>query len=45
MLQPFGTAPADALAMSLLVFATTVLAPGLAGGVVEGAIWLRADRG
>jgi hypothetical protein len=45
MLQPFGTAPADALAMSLLVFTTTVLAPGLAGGVVEGAIWLRAGRG
>lgn len=44
MLQPFGTPPADALALSLLVFATTILAPGLAGGVVEGLIWLRGSR-
>ena len=41
VLQPFGTPPADAFALSILVFATTILAPGLAGGVVEGLIWLR----
>jgi uncharacterized membrane protein YbhN (UPF0104 family) len=44
LLRTFGTPPADALALSLLFFATTILAPGLAGGVVEGLIWLRPSR-
>lgn len=40
-LQTLGVPAHDALALSILVFATTILAPGLAGGVVEGAHWLR----
>lgn len=40
-LHAFGVSTSDALALSILVFATTILAPGLAGGVVEAAIWLR----
>jgi glycosyltransferase 2 family protein len=41
VLQVFGVAAADAVALSILVFATTILAPGLAGGAVEAAQWLR----
>lgn len=40
-LGAFGVPAADALALSILVFATTILAPGLAGGVIEAAHWLR----
>lgn len=40
----FGVPAADALALSILVFATTILAPGLAGGVVEATHWLRPDK-
>ncbi|MEO6030037.1 MAG: lysylphosphatidylglycerol synthase transmembrane domain-containing protein [Candidatus Binatia bacterium] len=36
-LQSLGVPAHDALALSLLVFATTILAPGLAGGAVEAA--------
>jgi uncharacterized membrane protein YbhN (UPF0104 family) len=43
-LGAFGVPAADALALSILVFATTILAPGLAGGVVEAAHWLRPDK-
>ena len=35
LLAPYGTAPADALAFSLLVFATTILGTALVGGTVE----------
>ncbi len=40
-LHPFGVPVADALAFSLLVFATTIVAPGVVGGVLEGLTWLR----
>jgi uncharacterized membrane protein YbhN (UPF0104 family) len=44
-LATFGVPAHEALAFSILVFATTILAPGLAGGVVEGAQWLaRGER-
>lgn len=42
-LQALGVPAHDALALSILVFATTILAPGLAGGVVEGVHWLRLE--
>jgi glycosyltransferase 2 family protein len=41
VLQMFGVSAADALALSILVFAATILAPGLAGGVLEALRWLR----
>jgi uncharacterized membrane protein YbhN (UPF0104 family) len=41
----YGVPAADALALSILVFATTILAPGLVGGVLEGGHWLRGDVG
>lgn len=40
-LQAFGVAAHDAIALSILIFATTIVAPGLAGGVLEGGRWLR----
>jgi len=43
-LAGFGISASNALALSLLVFATTILAPGFAGGVVEGVQWLRGTR-
>jgi hypothetical protein len=43
-LHAFGVPAHDALAVSILVFATTILAPGLAGGVVEAVQWLRVGR-
>ena len=44
-LQVFGVPAHDALALSILVFATTILAPGLAGGILEGVQWLRGVSG
>ncbi len=44
MLHGFGVPAHQAFALSILVFATTILAPGLAGGMVEGAHWLRPGR-
>jgi hypothetical protein len=43
-LAGFGVAAPDANAHTILIFATTILAPGLAGGVVEAAHWLRRSR-
>jgi uncharacterized membrane protein YbhN (UPF0104 family) len=40
-LHGFGVPAHQAFALSILVFATTILAPGLVGGVLEGAQWLR----
>ncbi len=40
----FGVADHDALALAILVFATTILAPGFVGGVLEGVQWLRGLR-
>jgi len=40
-LHAFGIPAHDALALSILIFATTILAPGLAGGVMEAVQWLR----
>ena len=42
-LQAFGVAAHDAIALSILIFATTIVAPGLAGGVLEGVQWLRGE--
>jgi uncharacterized membrane protein YbhN (UPF0104 family) len=44
IMQTYGVPAPDALALSLLVFATTILAPGLVGGVIEGVMWLRGGR-
>ncbi len=45
VMQTFGVPAHDALALSILVFATTILAPGLLGGAIEAFHWLRgADR-
>jgi hypothetical protein len=41
LLAPYAVAPADALAYSLLAFATTVLAVGLIGGAIEAFRLLR----
>ncbi len=41
LLRPYGVASADALALSLLLFGTVVMVPGLVGGVWEA---LRATR-
>jgi uncharacterized membrane protein YbhN (UPF0104 family) len=35
VLQSYGVAAHDALALAILIFATNILAPGLAGGVLE----------
>jgi hypothetical protein len=43
-LHVFGIPAHDALALSILIFATTILAPGLVGGLVEAAQWLRPRR-
>jgi uncharacterized protein (TIRG00374 family) len=40
-LHAFGIPAHEAFALSILVFATTILAPGLAGGLLEAAHWLR----
>lgn len=40
-----GVPPPAALALSILVFATTILAPGLIGGVLEARLWLRGELG
>jgi glycosyltransferase 2 family protein len=45
VLGVFGVPAHDALAVSILIFATSVLAPGLAGAVVEGVWWLRGAHG
>jgi len=42
-LQAFGVAAHDAIALSILIFATTMVAPGLAGGFLEGGRWLRGE--
>jgi uncharacterized membrane protein YbhN (UPF0104 family) len=44
-LSAYGVPASEALALSILVFATTILAPGLAGGVLEGVHWLRGGGG
>jgi glycosyltransferase 2 family protein len=44
LLAPFGIAAADALTYSLLAFATTVLAVGLLGGLLEACRFLRGQR-
>ncbi len=41
VMRTFGVPAPDALALSILVFATTILAPGLLGGAIEGWHWLR----
>ena len=41
LLAPYGIAAADALTFSLLAFATTVLAVGLLGGLIEAIRFLR----
>jgi uncharacterized protein (TIRG00374 family) len=41
VMQTYGVPASDALALSILVFATTILAPGILGGVLEGWEWLR----
>ncbi len=43
VLRTYGVAASDALALAILVFATTILAPGLIGGVLEGLRWLRGS--
>jgi uncharacterized membrane protein YbhN (UPF0104 family) len=40
LLRPYGVSDADALAYSLLIFAVTIVAAGLAGGVFEAVRWL-----
>ncbi len=40
LLRPYGIADHDALAFSLLIFAVTVVAAGLVGGVLEAFRWL-----
>jgi uncharacterized membrane protein YbhN (UPF0104 family) len=35
VLQSYGVAASDALALAILIFATNILAPGLAGGLLE----------
>lgn len=43
-LAAFGVPAHDALAVSILIFATTILAPGVVGGVLEAVYWLRGTR-
>jgi uncharacterized membrane protein YbhN (UPF0104 family) len=40
----FGVPAHESVALSILIFATTILAPGFAGGVVEAVLWLRGTR-
>ena len=40
LLRPYGIADHDALAYSLLVFAVTIVAAGLVGGILEAVRWL-----
>ena len=44
LLAPYGIAAADALTYALLVFATTILAVGLVGGLIEAVRLLRGQR-
>jgi glycosyltransferase 2 family protein len=44
LLAPYGIAAADTLAYSLLAFATTILAVGLLGGLIEAWRFLRGQR-
>jgi uncharacterized membrane protein YbhN (UPF0104 family) len=44
LLAPYGIAAADTLTYSLLAFATTILAVGLLGGVLEASRILRGQR-
>lgn len=44
IMQTFGVAAPDAIALSLLVFATTILAPGLLGGIIEVVHWFRGSN-
>jgi glycosyltransferase 2 family protein len=44
LLAPYGIAAADALAYALLAFATTILAVGLVGGLLETVRLLRGQR-
>jgi uncharacterized membrane protein YbhN (UPF0104 family) len=43
-LGTLGVQAHDALALAILIFVTTILAPGLAGGLVESVYWLRGAR-
>ena len=40
----FGVPAHESIALSLLVFASTILAPGLAGGLLEAIHWLRGTH-
>jgi len=40
-LQAYGVASHEALALAILIFATTILAPGLLGGILEAIRSLR----
>ena len=44
LLAPYGIAAADALTYALLAFATTILAVGLVGGLLEAVRLLRGQR-
>ena len=44
LLAPCGVAAADALTYALLAFATTILAVGLLGGLLEAIRLLRGQR-
>jgi len=44
LLAPYGIAAADALTYALLAFATTILAVGLVGGLIEAVRLLRRQR-
>jgi uncharacterized membrane protein YbhN (UPF0104 family) len=44
VMSTFGVPAPDAIALSLLVFATTILAPGLLGGAIEAVHWLRVPN-
>ncbi len=41
LLRSYGVAAHDALALSILFFATNILVPSLTGGLIEGVRWLR----
>lgn len=43
-LGTLGVEPHDALALAILIFVTTILVPGVAGGIVEGVYSLRRAR-
>ena len=44
LLAPYGIVASDALTYALLAFATTVLAVGLLGGLIEACRFLRGQR-